>query len=79
MNKRRRADLESITTSLSELLERLESLKDDEEEYYENMPDSIQAGVKGESTEAAINALELAQDSLDEAISYINEAVEGAQ
>lgn len=34
------------------------TLRDEEQDYFDNMPESLQAGEKGEKAEAAINAME---------------------
>ena len=53
MNKQRRKELETISDEIEKLIERLESARDDEQEYFDNMPESIQAGERGERAEYA--------------------------
>lgn len=43
---------------------RIEDLRDEEQDYYDNMPESLQGGDKGSTAEAAIEALTTASDSL---------------
>ena len=66
----------------------VESIRDDEQEAYDNMPESFQQGERGEQSQAAIEALEAsidmigtpsddksdAAESLQSAIDYLNEA-----
>ena len=62
----------------------LEEICEEEQEAYENMPEGIQYGEKGEAAQEAINNLEYADNELyelssflerlDEAISYLEEA-----
>ena len=41
MNKVRRKALETVNSKLFELKEELDSLKDEEQEYLDNMPESL--------------------------------------
>lgn len=67
----------------------IESIQDDEQEAFDNMPESFQQGERGEASQAAIEALQSARDmlgsplsddkgdaadSLQSAIDYLNEA-----
>lgn len=62
MNQERRKQIEEAKSIL-------ESARDDEQEYFDNMPDSLKDGEKGEKAQTAI-------DALDEAISACETAVE---
>ena len=53
----------------------VEELKDVEQEYYDNMPESFQAGEKGQKSEAAVDAIDSAIQSIEEAAGYLDEAV----
>lgn len=74
MNKARRKEIDSVIEGLTELMERLEGIRDEEEEYFDNMPESLQYSEKGETAEEAISNLESAMDSIEEAISSAEEA-----
>lgn len=76
MNKQRRKELERIKEELQSLLSDLEIAKDEEQEYYDNMPESFQNGEKGEKAESAISALDSAYDNITECIENIDEALE---
>lgn len=54
----------------------LESVKDEEEEYMENIPENLQSSERYEKAENAVDNLDSALDSLDEAISDIESASE---
>lgn len=73
MNAARR----KATCKILELLETqkvdLESLRDEEQEYYDNMPESFQNGEKGEQAQAAIDHYETAISGIDDAISEMQE------
>jgi hypothetical protein len=53
----------------------LEQVKEEEEEAYENIPESIQGSENGERMQEGINVLENAISSLEEAIDGITEAL----
>ena len=74
MNKERRKQIESALEKIQDGRDAIESLKDEEQDYYDNMPESLQGGEKGEVAQSAIDALDNALSQLDEAIDSINEA-----
>lgn len=76
MNRKRRMSLMEIAKTLEDLRVAIEELKDEEQEYYDNMPESMQYGERGERAEAAVSSLEDAYDSIDNAIDSIYEAIE---
>lgn len=46
MNKQRRKEIEEITAQMQDLRERLESVMDEEQDSYDNLPESFQNGVR---------------------------------
>ena len=42
MNKQRRARIEDIANQISSLCQELEELRDEEQEYMDNMPENLQ-------------------------------------
>ncbi|WP_140427035.1 hypothetical protein [Ensifer aridi] len=54
----------------------IESLMSDEQDYYDNMPESFQNGEKGERAQSAIDALQEAYDSCETAFDALGTAVE---
>jgi len=69
MNKERRKQIKKTAELIEELMTALEGLKDEEQEYYDNMPDNFQSGEKGDKAQTAI-------DTLEAAICQIQSAVE---
>ena len=67
MNAERRKKLEKLNEEVRDILGRVEELKDEEQEYYDNMPESFQGGEKGENAEAAISSMEEAISGLETA------------
>lgn len=75
MNTARRKQIDQAKQNIDRLVELaedirtdLETIRDDEQEYLDNMPESLQAGDKGEKAEAAISALEDVINELDSLI-----------
>lgn len=73
MNNERRKRLAQViekVTALSavfdELRSEIEEIRDEEQEYLDNMPESLQSGERGENAQAAIDALEEALYPLEE-------------
>jgi hypothetical protein len=65
MNKARRAQLDAIYSSIEELVSKLETIRDEEQETYDAMPDSFRDGDKGEASQACIEAMESALGDLE--------------
>lgn len=76
MNKLRRKQVEDVNDTLAKLLEQLEALRDEEQEAYDNLPESLQDTERGDRMHDAIDFMESAIDSITEAMEYINEAAE---
>ena len=73
MNKNRRKAIERITDKLMEIQTDVEEIRDEEQEAYDNLPESIQDGERGEEMEGYIELIEDALNSIEEAIDYLNE------
>lgn len=76
MNKARRKELSDVIRGLNTIQDKddlygwintLDSIKDDEQSYYDNIPENLQYSQRAEDSEAAIENLEEALDLLNEA------------
>jgi hypothetical protein len=76
MNKQRRKELLAIADKAEDLKTALEGLCDEEQSYYDNMPESIQGSERGQNTESAIEHIAAAHEAADEIIGAIQQAVE---
>ena len=76
MNKARRSAIARLRDQLDDIKGQIEELQSEEQDYYDNMPESFQQGEKGELAEAAADALQCAVDSVDEAIGNLDTAEE---
>lgn len=74
MNSSRRKEIRDVITKLKDIAGEIESIKDEEEEAFDSLPESFQYGENGEKMQEAINNLEYAFDSIDDIVDYLNEA-----
>ena len=72
MNKNRRQQLREWIERMDIIKSELESICSDEEEHFEMMPENLQGSPNGMNSEEAI-------DKMNDAISYIEEAVEAIE
>lgn len=77
MNKIRRKALQEIYDKLSDLLEELETIKDEEDESRENMPENLQGSERYEQSETASGNIDEAMEYLSSACDSIESAMEG--
>ena len=80
MNAPRRKELQNIIEAIEEIKsqledqqEILESLKDEEMEYFENIPENLQSSERYERAETSSSALEEAYDTLYDLISSLED------
>ena len=65
--------LESCCLDDGELHALIEEILDEEEDSYENMPEGIQNSEKGMNSEDAQESLSLAIESLEDAVTYLED------
>lgn len=58
--------VEGIITLRDELVSEAEAIRDEEQEYLDNMPESLQSSEKGDNAQSAIDALEEAISELQD-------------
>lgn len=87
-NQRRKAirdiqdRVQSLFDSLDAIKGEIEQIRDDEQEYLDNMPENMQSGERGETANAAIDELEGAISEIeeltaDEITAHLDAACEG--
>lgn len=81
MNKDRRKALQEAVTLLEKVRgdiddakSLLETAKDEEQDYFDNMPEAFQQADKGQAAEAAVSELDEAISELESAIDHVNNA-----
>lgn len=75
MNKNRRDRLAKLSDQISDIMEKLEELRDEELEAFENLPESLTSSERGETMQTAIGAMDDALSSLENADSRILDAM----
>lgn len=76
MNKDRRDRIAKIKEALEDLRGQIEDLQTEEQEAFDNMPESLQQSERVQASEAAADALQSAYDAADEAITNLETASE---
>ena len=75
MNKNRRDRLAKLSAQISDIMEKLEELRDEEQEAFENLPESLNSSKLGETMQTTISAIDDALSSLENTDSQILHAV----
>ena len=65
MNKQRRSTLRAINERISTIKDEIETVMDDEQEAYDNLPDGIRDGDRGEQMADNVSELQRVIDSLE--------------
>lgn len=73
MNKKRRKTLGKVFDAITEAINSIESVKSEEQESYDNLPDSFRYGKRGEEMQNYINMIDEAIVYLDDASSVIEQ------
>ena len=76
MNNTRRKELSRAAEMLREAYSIIESCKDEEQDAYDNLPESFQYGDKGDEMQEYIDQMDEAMESIDEAADTIEEIAE---
>ncbi len=76
MNAERRKNLAKALELLEEAKSMLETARDDEQEYFDAMPESFQGGDKGDKAQHVISQLDDAFNAAETAVDSIIESLE---
>jgi hypothetical protein len=71
MNKQRRQDLDDVTDLLQEACARLEEIKEEESEAFDNLPESLQYSSRGEAMEDAMYRMDLLISDIEDVIANV--------
>ncbi len=74
MNAQRRKSIQAIMETIDTAKTDLEGLRDEEQEYFDNMPESLQASEKATTAESAVSSMDTAINSLEDVSSSLEEA-----
>lgn len=73
MNKERRKKILDAIAAIGKIEALIQNILDDEQEAFDNMPEGLQVSENGMASEDAQENLDAAIESLEEAISYLEE------
>ena len=76
MNKARRKAIEEIIDQLGTLKEQLECISEEEQEAFDNLPESIQYSERGEAMGEYVTDLDDAASSIDDVMSTLQDIIE---
>ena len=75
MNKQRRRAILTVIDQLENIERVVNDIQCEEQEYYDNMPESLQSSEAGEQAEEVSGILEEITDSIGELIEQLKECV----
>ena len=68
MNKQRKSEIKTQIVRLNSLICDVQKILDDENDYYDNIPENLQTSLRADMSEEAIEQLTEAIDNLNEAL-----------
>lgn len=71
MNKARKAELTKIVSELEDIVSRLETIRDAEQEAFDNLPESLQGGERGEAMQGNVAVLDEAHSEIEAHSGYL--------
>jgi len=75
MNKQRRRAILSVIDQLGNISQEVNDIQCEEQEYYNNMPESLQSSEVGERAEEVSGILEEITDSIGELVEQLKECI----
>ena len=76
MNNTRRKSLRELIEKTEGIKQEIEEIKTEEEEYYNNMPSSVQDGEKGDRAQTVLEYLDEAMTAAGDVIENLTSAAE---
>lgn len=76
MNNNRRKIIQGIRDSIIDLQTELEEVQSEEQDAYDNLPESLQESEKGQVMYDALDNIESAISSLNEAMEYLDNSIQ---
>lgn len=72
MNKTRRQEISNVATRIGMVKDTLQDILNDEQDYFDNMPENLQGSTRGMDSEEAIDVMEQVIEALEEAIENLD-------
>jgi hypothetical protein len=73
MNKQRKQELFDVTSILSEALDRLSEIREEEQEAFDNMPEGLQCSARGDMMQDAMDMMDEWHGEIEEIASKIDD------
>ena len=73
MNKKRKENIKLIRKNIEKIAENLRTLLDEEQEYYDNIPENLQGCIRASESEDSIDILEECIENLENIINKMME------
>ena len=73
MNKQRRQRIRDVRKEIETCKENLQKILDEEQDYYDNMPENLQCSMRGSGSEDAIDIMESCIEDLENIIKELTE------
>ena len=73
MNKQRRQKIRDVRKEIENCKDNLQKILDEEQDYFDNMPENLQGSVRGSDSEDAIDTMENCIEDLENIIKELTE------
>lgn len=73
MNKQRRQKIRDVRKEIENCKENLQKILDEEQDYFDNMPENLQGSMRGSDSEDAIDAMESCIEDLENIVNELTE------
>lgn len=73
MNKQRRQKIRDVRKEIENFKESLQKILDEEQDYFDNMPENLQGSMRGTDSEDAIDIMESCIEDLENIINELTE------
>ena len=75
MNKERRKQIEEVISKFDKIRDQLQQILDDEQTYFDCIPENLQSSERAYNSENAINNMEDVIEKTDDILELLNEIV----
>ena len=73
MNKQRKQKIRDVRKEIENCKDNLQKILDEEQDYFDNMPENLQGSMRGSDSEEAIDIMESCIEDLENIISELTE------
>ena len=73
MNKQRRQKIRDVKKEIENCKENLQKILDEEQDYFDNIPENLQGSMRGSDSEDAIDTMENCIEDLENIIKELTE------